>query len=174
MVYFYQEFTTGPESITHGASGRKDRRVSVDKLWTRPSTDAHTRETHACMQTCPAHGHEYPSTPKVVCVRVLAGSMKWQRSQYRGPWGKRKEKVSCWMNIRQDKTWKHFSGKCRQKLKSFITAGDTLSALLASWFPALLENELVLVALQSNHSSATRKAFNDCLSQSGNRGNEIL
>lgn len=44
-VHFYQEFTTGPEFITQGASGWKDRRVSVDKLWTCPSTDAHTQET---------------------------------------------------------------------------------------------------------------------------------
>lgn len=45
MVFYYQEFTARPESIT----GWKGRGVSVDKLWTHLSTDA-TTATFMCIQ----------------------------------------------------------------------------------------------------------------------------
>lgn len=168
MVYFYQEFTTGPESITHGASGRKDRRVSVDKLWTRPSTDAHTRETtylHANMPSTRSRISEH--TEGCVCAGF----------------GRQQEMTEVTVSRPRRKNKRESllldEHTARQNMKTFLRkvqteVGDTLGALLASGFSAPLENELVLVALQSNHSSATRKAFNDCLSQSGNRGNEIL
>lgn len=68
IVSFYQEFTAGPESITHRASGRKDRRVSADKPGTRPSADAHARQTaysHANMPR--AHLRKSKHTRSCAC-----------------------------------------------------------------------------------------------------------
>lgn len=76
--------------------GEKDRRVSVDKPGTRPSTDAHARQTAYLHANMP-RAHLRKSKHTHSCARGFGKQREIKGSDYRGRWGG-KEKKSAWLN----------------------------------------------------------------------------
>lgn len=148
MVYFYQELTTGPESITLKCLGGWTEQC----LWTNYGhvcAQMHILgkpQPHTCTHTYPKRDYEYPNALKVVCGDVwdLAGCRKWQRSEYWHTWGtvwKRIDKTYCGMKIRLDKTRKYWSHSWRHPQRSISDLDSSTTWKLISFVTSAKQSQ---------------------------------
>lgn len=141
----------------HNPSHRVNRySVSVDKLWTRLLTDAHTSETAATY----VHAHKLNTwlwiSTRTQCVQRdvwdLAGCRKWQRSAHLGMSKCLEEKFYCGIKMRADETWTCSCSVCTHTSPSWRHPHSSVRYKLPSttWDG---------ISFVSNHSKAKKSSI---------------